>query len=188
MVRLQEDGEVVAIGVSNFSLSEVKHCEAIPHVDSLQPPFSAIHRDAANLLPWCLEHNVSVLVYSPMQSGLLTDSFSAERFERLPLTDMRRTKPEFQGDALWQNLSVRDAIRDVATRQGVSTAAAAVAWTLQWPGVTGAIVGARSAHQVEGWLPAASLRFSDADLDLVADAIERVGAGAGSTRPPKVDS
>ena len=116
-----------------------------------------------------------------MQSGLLTGAFSRERVAALPADDWRRTHPNFT-TGLDANLALADALVPVAERHGVSVAAVAVAWTLAWPGVTGAIVGARRASQVDGWLPAAALRLTDADLDEIADAIARTGAGEGPAR------
>lgn len=119
-----------------------------------------------------------------MQAGLLTGAFSEERVRQLDPGDWRRESPDFQGDALRRNLALADALRPVAERHGVSVAAVSVAWTQAWEGVTGAIVGARSPAQVDGWMPAASLALDDADLDEIAESIERTGAGQGPTRPP----
>ena len=184
MVRLLEEGKVRAIGVSNFDVPLLERCEAIRHVDSLQPPFSLIRRDAAaSGIPWSVRHGTGVIVYSPMQSGLLTDRFTAERVDRLAADDWRRRSRDFQRPDLGRNLALRDALRPVAERHGSSAAAVAVAWTLAWPGVTGAIVGARSPEQVDGWIGAATLELGREDLDEVADAIRRTGAGAGPRRP-----
>jgi aryl-alcohol dehydrogenase-like predicted oxidoreductase len=183
MVELIEAGKVRAGGVCNFSVDLLDRCEPIRHVDSLQPPFSLIRREAAEeLLPWCAAHRTGVIGYSPMQSGLLTDTFSAERVASMK-DDWRAGSAEFQEPRLPRNLALRDALRPIAARHGVTVAAVAVAWTLAWPGVTGAIVGARTPAQVDGWLPAASLQLTAADLDEITAAIERTGAGAGPIRP-----
>src|SRR5205809_4323063 len=184
MVRLVEEGKVRAAGVSNFAVPLLERCEAIHHVDSLQPPFSLIRRDAAEReIPWCAEHETGVIVYSPMQSGLLTDSFTAARVAALAPDDWRRRSPPFQQPALDKNVALRDALRPIARRHGTTASAVAVAWTLAWPGVTGAIVGARTAAQVDGWIGAATLELTAADLDKIAAAISRTGAGAGPMRP-----
>jgi aryl-alcohol dehydrogenase-like predicted oxidoreductase len=138
---------------------------------------------AAEELPWCEAHGTGVIVYSHMQAGLLTGAFSRGRVQALPEDDWRRRSPDFQGDALTANLSLADALRPVADRHGVTPAAVAVAWTLAWPGVTGAIVGARRPSQVDGWLAAATLTLTDRDLDEVAVAIASTGAGSGPSRP-----
>ena len=184
LVELVEQGKVRAAGVSNFDVGLLERCEAIRHVDSLQPPFSLIRREVTGReIPWCAEHGTGVIAYSPMQSGLLTDRFDAARVAGLAPDDWRRRSAEFRPPRLDRNLALRDALRPIARRHGTTASAVAVAWTLAWPGVTGAIVGARSARQVEGWIGAAALRLSTEDLDEIAAAIERTGAGAGPVKP-----
>jgi aryl-alcohol dehydrogenase-like predicted oxidoreductase len=184
MVRLIEEGKVRLGGVSNFNVDLLERCEAIRHVHSLQPPFSLIRRDvAASEIPWCEAHNTGVICYSPMQSGLMTDGFSAERVARMAEDDWRRRSPEFNPPNLERNLALRDALRPIAQRQGTSVSSVAIAWTLSWPGVTAAIVGARSPEQVDGWIGAANLSLTQADLEEIAHAIERTGAGTGPTMP-----
>lgn len=185
MARLVEDGKVRAAGVSNFNVPLLDRCEAIRHVDSLQPPFSLIRRDAAErLLPWCADRDTGVICYSPMQSGLLTDRFSRERVDKLAPNDWRRRADEFQEPRLGKNLALRDALKPIAGRHGTTVAAVAVAWTLSWPGVTGAIVGARSSKQVDGWIDAATLELTQADLNDISAAIARTGAGGGTKGDP----
>jgi aryl-alcohol dehydrogenase-like predicted oxidoreductase len=184
MVRLIEQGKIRMAGVSNFDVDLLQRCEAIRHVDSLQPPFSLIHREAAaREIPWCAEHKTGVICYSPMQSGLLTDNFTADRVAKLPPDDWRTRSPEFQEPRLSRNLALRDALRPIAQRHGTTVSAIAVAWTLARPGVTGAIVGARSPQQVDGWIGAGTLELTMADLEEIAAAIVRTGAGTGPTMP-----
>ena len=134
-------------------------------------------------IPWALAHGTGVIGYSPMQSGLLTERFSADRMATLAADDWRRNNPEYQPPKLQANLALRDALLPIAARHGVSTGAVAIAWTLAWPGMTGAIVGARSPEQVDGWLAGASLVLDAPELDAIAAALTRTGAGAGPTRP-----
>ena len=184
MKRLVEEGKVRAAGVSNFTVPLLERCERVHHVDSLQPPFSAIRRDAADkLIPWCASHGTGVIVYSPMQAGLLTDRFTAERVSQFAQDDWRRSTPEFREPNLSRNLRLRDALRPIAQRHGTSVAAISVAWTLSWPGVTGAIVGARSAEQVDGWIRAGQIELSREDLDEIARAIAETQAGSGPAHP-----
>lgn len=184
MSRLIDEGKVRAAGVSNFDVALLERCESIRHVSSLQPPFSLIRREAAAAdIPWCAKHETAVICYSPMQSGLLTDRFDVARVEGLADDDWRRRSPEFRPPRLERNLALRDALRPIARRHLATVSAVAVAWTLAWPGVTGAIVGARSARQVEGWIGAAGLELSREDLEELAAAVERTGAGAGPTGP-----
>jgi aryl-alcohol dehydrogenase-like predicted oxidoreductase len=180
MTRLVEQGKVRAAGVSNFDVRLLDRCEALRHVDSLQPPFSLINRAAAaHELPWCASHETGVICYSPMQSGLLTDAFTADRVSSLAEDDWRRRAPEFQPPNLARNLALRDALRPIARRHDTSVSAVAIAWTLAWPGVTGAIVGARAPEQVDGWIDASSLTLAPEDLDEIAAAIRQTGAGSG---------
>jgi aryl-alcohol dehydrogenase-like predicted oxidoreductase len=184
MKRLVEEGKVRAAGVSNFTVPLLERCERIRHVDSLQPPFSMIRREAAaDLIPWCAAHGTGVIVYSPMQSGLLTDRFTAERVSKFAEDDWRRKTPEFQEPQLSRNLRLRDALRPIAQRHNTTVAAISVAWTLSWPGVTGAIVGARSAQQVDGWIRAGEIELTRQDLDDIARAIDETQAGSGPALP-----
>ena len=180
LVDLKREGKARAIGLSNHKLEQLERAERLGHVDTLQPPFSPIRRDvAAAELPWCHEHGTGVIVYSPMQSGLLTGAFTEARAAALPTGDWRSRSPEFQPPKLQNNLALADALRPIAARHDVSVGAVAIAWTLATRGVTGAIVGARSPQQVDGWIAAADLTLSPSDLNEIAAAIERTGAGTG---------
>ena len=180
MARLVEQGKVRAAGVSNFDVALLERCEARRHVDSVQPPFSMIRRDAGGTqIPWCAAHGTGVICYSPMQSGILTDAFSTARVAAFAADDWRRRSPEFQSPRVERNLALRDALTAIATRHHTTVSAVAIAWALAWPGITGAIVGARSAQQVDGWLPAAGLTLERTDFDAIAAAIEKSGAGTG---------
>jgi len=183
MVRLVEEGKVRAAGLSNFDTRRLDRCETIRHVDSLQPPFSMINRAAGKReIPWCSSHETGVIVYSPMQSGLLTNTFTAGRVAALAPDDWRRNAPDFRPPRLGRNLALRDALRPIADRHGTSVSAIAIAWTLAWPGVTGAIVGARTAEQVNGWIEAAATLLTATDLDEITSAIGRTRAGTGPVR------
>ena len=183
MVKLRSEGKARAIGVSNFDVALLERCEAVGHVDSLQPPFSLLERQtAAGLLPWARAHGPGVICYSPMGSGLLTETFSAERAAALLNDDWRRP-PSFREPQLSRNLALRDALRPVAERHGTTTPAVAIAWVTSWPGVTGAIVGARGPEQVDGWIDGARLQLTEDDLDEIARAIAATGAGSGPADP-----
>lgn len=184
MAALVDEGKVRAIGTSNFDVALLERCQAVRHVDTFQPELNLLVRDAAgDTIPWCQANGTAVLVYSPMRSGLLTGRFSAERAATLPQDDWRATHPDFTGDALARTLDLVDRIRPVAERLGCTLAELAVAWALAWPGVTGAIVGARSPDQVDGWIGAMGLRLCSADLDDIATALRESGAGRGPLRP-----
>ena len=184
MGRLIQEGKIRAAGVSNYNISLLERCEQIRHVDSLQPPFSLINRQSgADLIPWCAAHNTGIIVYSPMQSGLLTDSFTAERVAKLAEDDWRRRNPEFQEPNLSRNIALRDFLRPIAQRYGTTVSAIAIAWTLSWPGVSGAIVGARSPQQVDGWIPAGTIELTPSDLEQIGRALRETHAGSGPVMP-----
>ncbi|MFI9353115.1 aldo/keto reductase [Streptomyces lydicus] len=182
MADLKAEGKVRAIGLSNHSAELLDAAEQIAHVDVIQPPFSAINRSAAPEIAWAHAHGTGVIVYSPLQSGLLTGAFSAERAASLPADDWRSAHHDFT-TGLTANLRLADALRPVADRHGVTVAEVAIAWTLAWPGITGAIVGARTARQVDGWIAAGAVPLTPADLDEIATAITGSGAGTGPARP-----
>jgi aryl-alcohol dehydrogenase-like predicted oxidoreductase len=184
LLRLVEEGKARAAGVCNFDQQLLAHCEAVGHVESLQMPLSLIARDsAAGLMQWCATHNVGVIVYSPMQVGLLTDSFTADHIERFELDDWRRNHPDFQSPNLERNLALRDALRPIAEAHSTTVAAIAVGWTLAWPQVTGAIVGARTAEQVDGWIEGAAVTLTKENLDTIAAALIASRAGHGPFGP-----
>ena len=186
MIRFVEEGKVRAIGVSGFDVALLDRCEALRHVDSVQPPLSLIRREALGAeIPWAAAHGTGVIGYAPMQSGLLTDTFSREKLAALPDDDWRRRSPRFSEPALSQGLALRDALRPIAARHDASVSAVAVAWTLAWPGVTGAIVGARTPQQVDGWIGAAGLDLTPDDVRAIAAAIRRTGAGSGPIGPAR---
>jgi aryl-alcohol dehydrogenase-like predicted oxidoreductase len=180
MTRLLDEGKVRAVGVSNFDVPLLERCEALRHVDSLQPPFSLIRRRAAEReISWCADHGTGVIVYSPMQSGLLTDRFSEARVEALDRGDWRHGSPDFQPPKLRRNLALRDALRPIAERHDTTVAQIAIAWTRGWTGVTAAIVGARTPEQVDGWIDAGSVDLAGEDLEEITRAIGKSGAGSG---------
>jgi len=185
LLKLKREGKVRAVGLSNHSAAQLERAEKLGHVDTLQPPFSAIHREvAAAELPWCARHGTGVICYSPMQSGLLTGAFTPARAAALAESDWRSRSSDFTGDGLKRNLALADALLPIAKRHGASQGAVAAAWTLAWPGVTAAIVGARSPAQVDGWFAAATLELTATDLQEIAAAIARTGAGSGPALPP----
>ncbi len=155
-VALLATGKVRHIGVSNFSVEQLRRANALATVETLQPPYSLINRDIeGDVLPYCVGEGIGVIAYSPMASGLLTGSFSAERVASLPKDDFRSHVPHFREPQLSGNLAAAERLRELGERHGASAGAAAIAWTLRNPVVNGAIVGFRNAAQVDGILPAA---------------------------------
>ncbi|NTU93233.1 MAG: aldo/keto reductase [Chlorobiaceae bacterium] len=165
MARLKEDGLVRHIGVSNFTSAQMKRAAAIAPVETLQPPYSMLRRAIeVELLPWCRDEGIGVIVYSPMLSGMLTGTMTKERAENLPADDWRRNNMEFQEPRLSRNLRLVELLRDIGKRHGRSPGEVAIAWTLRDPVVSGAIVGGRNAAQVEGVVGAADFRLDAVEI------------------------
>ncbi len=161
LARLREQGKVRWIGVSNFNVEQMKRARAIAPVTSLQPPYSMIRRAIdAEILPWAHAEGIGVISYSPMVSGLLTGKMTPERIATLPADDWRRSKPEFQEPRLSRNMRLVELLRSIGAGHGVMPGVAAIAWALHNPGLTAAIVGGRSARQVEETAPALSFSLT----------------------------
>jgi len=165
LAALRKEGKVRWIGVSNFDVSQMKRAQAIADITSLQPPYSLIRREIeAEILPYCMQQGIGVIVYAPMASGLLTGAMTAERAALLPADDWRKRSPEFNEPHLSRNLALAERLRAVGSRLGRTPGEVAIAWTLRNPAVTGAIVGARNEKQAEGVMRAAELRLSNEDV------------------------
>ncbi len=162
LVEMQREGKLRAVGVSNFNVEQLERIGGIATPASLQPPYSLVARSVEQeILPYCLARQIGVIVYSPMQSGLLAGTMTRERIRNLPADDWRRNSVEFNEPNLTRNLELAERLRAVAARHGKSAAEAAIAWALHNPAVTGAIVGARNPKQVEGFIGAAEWRLCD---------------------------
>jgi aryl-alcohol dehydrogenase-like predicted oxidoreductase len=169
MAKLRAEGKVRWIGVSNFSAEELRAAAEIAPITSLQPPYSLVRRDIeAEMLPCCREKGIGVIVYSPMGSGLLTGKMTRERIAGLPADDWRVKSPEFQEPKLSENLALVERMRAVGNRRGASPAEVAIAWVLRDPVVTGAIVGARNAEQVDGFVGAAEVELTREEIAEIA--------------------
>jgi aryl-alcohol dehydrogenase-like predicted oxidoreductase len=165
MADLQRAGKVRYIGASNFTVDDLRRAQAIAPVTSVQPPYSLLRRDIeADVLPWCLEHGAGAIVYSPMQSGLLTGSMTRERLAALPENDWRRRGKFFQEPYLTTALDLVERLKTVAARHGRTPGEVAISWVLRNPAVTGAIVGARRPDQLDGIVGAADLELTDQDV------------------------
>ncbi len=166
MADLQRQGKVRWIGVSNFNVQQLRRAQAVAPITSLQPPYSLVHREIENqVLPYCLREGIGVIVYSPMASGLLTGAMTRERAAKLPSDDWRKTHPDFTEPNLSRNLALVERLQEIARRHHRSAGEVAIAWTLNNPAVTGAIVGARDARQAEGVMGAGDLRLTDEDVN-----------------------
>jgi aryl-alcohol dehydrogenase-like predicted oxidoreductase len=165
MAQLQKEGKVRWIGVSNFNVEEMRRAQAIAPITSLQPPYSLVRREVEQeTLPYCRSEGLGVIVYSPMASGLLTGAMTRERADSLPASDWRSRDLEFLEPRLSKNLALVERLRKVGARHGRPPGQVAIAWTLRNLAVTGAIVGARNAKQVEGNVGAAELQLTNQEV------------------------
>jgi aryl-alcohol dehydrogenase-like predicted oxidoreductase len=165
LARFKEQGKLRWIGVSNFNVEQMKRVQKIAPVTSLQPPYSMLRRAIEQeILPFAQANNIGVINYSPMVSGLLTGKMTAERIAAMPADDWRRKAVEFNEPRLSRNLKLVELLREIGSGHGVQPGVVAVAWTLHHPAITAAIVGGRSAAQVEGAAPALEFRLSDEEF------------------------
>ena len=162
LAKFREQGKIRWIGVSNFSIEQMKRVQQIAPITSLQPPYSILRRAIeAEILPFAQANGIGVINYSPMLSGMLTGAMTAERVAALPAEDWRRKTVEFNEPRLSRNLRLVEVLRQIGSGHGVSPGVVAVAWTLHNPAITAAIVGGRSGKQVEGVVPALTFRLSE---------------------------
>ncbi|HEX3955782.1 MAG TPA: aldo/keto reductase [Trebonia sp.] len=172
MAELKERGLVRHIGVSNFSTAQLRRIQSIAPVETIQPQYSLIERDAeTSVLPFAEREGIGVIVYSPMGSGLLTGGVTRERLAAMPDDDWRKTSDQFTEPRLSRNLALATAARGIADRHDTTAGAVAVAWTLRNPAVTGAIVGFRRPDQVDPILPGANMELTEEDLAEISRAL-----------------
>jgi aryl-alcohol dehydrogenase-like predicted oxidoreductase len=172
MAELKEEGKVRHIGVSNFDVSQMERASVIAPVETLQPPYNMLTRGVEEeILPYCGENDIGVIVYSPMRSGLLTGKMTPERVQNMPSDDWRRGADDFQEPKLSKNLELVEKLREIGERHGRSPAEVAIAWTLRHPAVTAAIVGGRRPDQVDGTIGAAEFRLSEDEIEEIETAI-----------------
>jgi aryl-alcohol dehydrogenase-like predicted oxidoreductase len=173
LARLKDEGKVRNIGVSNFSVEQIKRAQKIAPITSLQPPYSMLDRGVeGEILPYAEQSKIGVIVYSPMSSGLLTGAMTRERVAAFPADDWRRRNSKFQEPRLSRNLAVAALLGEIGKRHGRTAGEAAIAWTLHNPAVTGAIVGVRNPKQVSGVIGALEFRLTEAEFAEIQDAIQ----------------
>jgi aryl-alcohol dehydrogenase-like predicted oxidoreductase len=165
LAKLQKEGKLRNIGVSNFNVQQMRRAQKIAPIASLQPPYSLVHPEVEkDILPYCQEQDIGVIVYSPMMSGLLTGSMSAERVANMPEDDWRKGDPEFQEPRLSRNIQLANLLQEIGYPHGRSTGEVAIAWVLNNPAVTGAIVGGRKPQQIDEVIGAAEFRLAESEL------------------------
>jgi Predicted oxidoreductases (related to aryl-alcohol dehydrogenases) len=174
LAKLKEEGKVRWIGVSNFNVEQMKRAQKIAPITSLQPPYSILSPDIEQeVLPYCAQNNIGVIVYSPMKSGLLSGKMTRERIAAMPPDDFRRRTPEFNEPRLTRNLALVELLREIGARHGRTPGEVAIAWTLRRPEVTAAIVGLRSPEQLNGVIGAAEFRLGDDEINQIRDFMAR---------------
>ena len=172
LAELKEEGKVRHIGVSNFDVSQMERANQISPVETLQPPYNMLNRGVEEeILPYCVENDIGVIVYSPMRSGLLTGKMTAERVQNMPSDDWRRNADDFQEPDLSRNLKLVECLTEIGEQHDKSPAEVAIAWTLRHPAVTAAIVGGRRPDQVDGIIGAAEFRLSEDEIEEIETAI-----------------
>ena len=165
LAKLKAEGKIRNIGVSNFNAQQMARAIRVAPITSLQPPYSLLATEVGeSTLPFAMQHQIGVIVYSPMASGLLSGAMTRERIATLPEDDWRKRSTNFREPALTRNLHLVETLRAIGQRYNVTPGAVAIAWTLRNPAVTGAIVGVRRAQQVDGVIGAAEIELNDADL------------------------
>ena len=170
LVDLKREGKVRWIGVSNFNVEQLRRASAIAPITSLQPRYSLIHREVeAEILPYCQQQGIGVIVYSPMASGLLTGAMTRERISNLPDDDWRKRHADFNEPNLSRNLDLVGLLQQIARNHGRTPGEVAIAWALQNPAVTGAIIGARNAKQADGVMRAADLHLGGDEILQIAE-------------------
>ncbi len=170
LADMQKSGKVRYIGVSNFDVAQMERIRPIAPISSLQPHYSILTRSIEEeILPYCGAHDIGVIAYSPMQSGLLSGRMTRERIASMPEDDWRKRSPDFREPKLTRNLRLVEQLRAIGARHGRSPAEAAIAWVLRHPAITGAIVGARRPAQVDGFIGAAELHLSQEEIDEITN-------------------
>ena len=177
LARFKQQGKIRWIGISNFNVEQMKRALRVAPITSLQPPYSMLRRAVeAEILPYAKENGIGVINYSPMVSGLLTGKMTAERAAALPANDWRRNNVEFNEPRLSRNMRLVELLREIGAAHGITPGVVAVAWTLRNPAITAAIVGGRSAAQVEELVPALEFRLSDGEIQKINAFLQAEGA------------
>ena len=185
MADLAAAGLTRWIGVSNFDQGLLDRCEAIRHVDTLQPPFSMLRRSTAEqIIPWCAAHGTTVLAYSPLETGMLAGSITRERVATFGPRDVRLERSEvFTEPQLSRCLELVERLSELAGSLGRSVAELASGWVLSWPGMSAAILGARTVRQLDGWAGHGSDELPAEVMAQIAVLLDQTGAGVGPVRP-----
>ena len=176
--KLIQEGKVRFAGVSNFSVAQMERAQSIAPITSLQPPFSLINQKIKpEILPFCQQHNIGIINYSPMTSGLLTGKMTEKRIQEMPADDWRKKSANFNQPKLLKNLTLANLLTEIGSVHKVQAGVVAIAWTLAHPAITAAIVGGRTPQQVEGTAPALTFRLSDQEIAQIDSFVAQQGIG-----------
>jgi aryl-alcohol dehydrogenase-like predicted oxidoreductase len=170
--ELIKEGKVRYIGVSNFSLEQMELIKPIHPIAFLEPPYSMIERAVeTELLKYCQKNNIGIVVYSPLQQGLLTGAIKS--IDDLAADDVRRRSPAFQEPEFSANINLARELSPIAKKYGRSVAQLAIAWVLRRPEVTSAITGPRVPSEIEDTIKAGEWELSKEDIDAVEKLLKR---------------
>jgi aryl-alcohol dehydrogenase-like predicted oxidoreductase len=173
MAELKQKQKVRYIGVSNFSVQQIKRAEKIAPITSSQPPYSLLNRHIeGEILPYCQQKQIGTINYSPMASGLLSGKMTRERVANLPVDDWRRKSKDYKEPQLSKNLDLVDNLKEIAERHNCTAGAVAIAWTLSNPAITGAIVGLRKSDQVESVVKTVEIKLTSEDIHVLEDFVK----------------
>ena len=172
MAKLKKQGKVRAIGVSNYNLEQLKAAHDIHPVDSIQPPYSLIRRGIEeDIIPFCKAQKIGVIVYSPLERGLLTGKYKPG--QTFPKGDHRAQKPTFSAPFLRQVLAALSVIQPIADKHKATLSQVIINCTIHRPGITAALVGARNADQAIENARAATLPLSEKERQQIAAALSQ---------------
>jgi aryl-alcohol dehydrogenase-like predicted oxidoreductase len=173
LVLLMQQGKIRAPGVSNYSIEQIQRARAVIDVSSNQVPYSMVRRDIeGDLVPWCLGNDCSILAYSPLQRGLLTGKITPET----PFApgDSRPELPHFRINNLIKTNQFLDSIKPLAKEKRAALAQLVIHWTLQQPGITVALVGARNEAQVKQNAGAMEVHLSPGEVAGITAALDEL--------------
>jgi aryl-alcohol dehydrogenase-like predicted oxidoreductase len=174
MAKLQRQGKVRYIGVSNFNIEQIRRAQKVAEITSLQPPYNMLRRNTEKeLLPYCQRNNIGVVIYSPIQKGLLTGKFTTEKVAALPESDHRKRDPEFIGENFGATAELIDELKPIAKRNEITLAQLAISWVLRRKEVTAAIVGARHPEQTKETAPAADIDLNEETIEEIEELLEK---------------
>lgn len=166
MDTLVKAGKIRYVGVSNFGVDLLKRCLTVRHVDSVQPVYNMLQRDIeAEIIPFCREHGIGILAYSPLGKGVLTGKYTPE--STFPENDERARMKSYKGEQWERSLAIVEQLKPLAQEWGMTMSQMAIAWVLANPVVTTALVGAKNIQQVEQNIAAGSITLSQEQLTAI---------------------